>query len=54
MMINDLLSSGNVPGLFAPEDKDDIINEIRPSAKRAGVAESRDALWSYFISQVGL
>ena len=28
--MNDLLSSGNIPGLFPPEDMDDIINNVRP------------------------
>jgi len=53
VFMNDLLSSGNIPGLFAPEDVDDIVNAVRPAAKRAGAnADSRDAVWAYFINQV--
>jgi len=50
--INDLLSSGHIPGLFPPEDVDDIINTMRPFVKRAGLADTRDNAWNLFISQV--
>ena len=52
VFMNDLLSSGNIPGLFQPEEQDDILNAIRPAAKRAGIAEERELLWAYFINQV--
>ena len=50
--MNDVLSSGNIPGLFQAEEQDEILNALRPAAKRAGVAEEREALWAYFINQV--
>ena len=50
--MNDLLSSGNIPGLFPPEEQDDIINQMRAAAKRAGVSDSRDSVWQFFIEQV--
>ena len=50
--MNDLLASGNVPGLFPPDEQDEIINQVRPAAKRAGVADARDAVWAFFINQV--
>ena len=37
VFMNDLLSSGNIPGLFPPEDMDDIINAVRPGVKRSGI-----------------
>jgi len=52
VFMNDLLSSGNIPGLFATEDMDDIINGIRPSVKRAGLPDTRSSCWDYFITQV--
>eukprot|EP00965_Chrysotila_dentata_P014697 486605-Pleurochrysis_carterae.AAC.1 len=51
VFMNDLLSSGNIPGLFATEDMDDIINGIRPSVKRAGLPDTRSSCWDYFITQ---
>jgi dynein heavy chain len=50
--LNDMLSSGDIPGLFAPEDQDDIVNVVRPLVKRSGLSDSRENCWSYFISQV--
>jgi dynein heavy chain len=52
VFINDLLSSGNIPGLFAPEDMDDIVNSMRPFVKRAGLADTRENAWNLFITQV--
>ena len=52
VFMNDLLSSGNIPGLFPPEDMDDIINAIRPAVKRSGIPDTRDNCWDYFINQV--
>lgn len=31
---------------------DDIINALRPACKRAGIVDTRDNVWSYFINQV--
>ena len=45
VFMNDLLSSGNIPGLFPPEDMDDIINAVRPAVKRNGVPDTRDNCW---------
>jgi dynein heavy chain len=52
VFMNDLLSSGNIPGLFAPEDQDDIINNVRPAVKRAGLPDTRSSCWDYFINEV--
>ena len=49
--MNDLLSSGNIPGLFPAEDMDDIINNVRPIVKRAGIPDTRDNCWDMFISE---
>ena len=50
--MNDLLSSGNIPGLFPNEDMDDIINNVRPAVKRAGLPDTRDNCWDMFINTV--
>ena len=52
VFINDLLSSGEIPDLFPPEDVDDIINAVRGEAKAAGHPDSREAIWSFFIQKV--
>ena len=52
VFMNDLLSSGNIPGLFPAEDMDDIINNMRPAVKRAGLPDTRDNCWDMFINAV--
>ena len=52
IFLNDILSLGYPPGLFGEEDKDTIINGVRNDAKQAGVMDSRDALWEFFINRV--
>ena len=52
VFINDLLSSGEIPDLFPPEDVDDIINAVRGEAKAAGAPDSREAVWKFFIDKV--
>jgi dynein heavy chain len=52
VFMNDLLSSGNIPGLFPAEDMDDIINNVRPIVKRNGLPDTRDNCWDCFINSV--
>lgn len=50
--INDLLSSGEIADLYAIEDKDTIVNQIRPAVKGAGIQDTRDNCWNFFIQRV--
>ena len=52
VLINDLLASGEIPGLFPDEDLDNIINGIRNEVKGAGLIDSRENCWSFFIDRV--
>jgi len=49
---NDMLSSGYIPDLYTSDDKDNIINAIRPEVKAAGLMDSRDNCWNFFIDRV--
>ena len=49
---NDLLSSGYIPDLYNSDDKDNIINAVRPEVKAAGLMDSRDNCWNFFIDRV--
>jgi dynein heavy chain len=49
--LNDMLASGNIPDLFAPEEKDDIINGIRNEVKQAGISDTRDNCYDFFIQK---
>lgn len=52
MYINDLLGSGEIPDLFAPEDRDEIVNALRAETKSAGLVDSTENCWAMFIQKV--
>ena len=52
VFINDLLSSGEIADLFASEDIDGIVNNIRPAAKGAGLIDSKENCWKFYLSRV--
>ena len=47
--INDLLSSGFIADLCAPEDRENFMNAVRNEAKQAGIIENPENLWDFFI-----
>jgi len=50
--INNILNTGEVPNLMGPDDMEEIIGDIRPLAKEAGLVETRDILLKYFVQLV--
>jgi dynein heavy chain len=50
--INDILSAGYIPELFAPDEIDTIHGKIRGEAKGQGVEDTKDALQTFFINKV--
>jgi len=50
--INDLLSSGEVAELYTSDEKELIINKVRPKVKADGKSDSRDNCWNWFIDKV--
>ena len=50
--IDSILSSGEVPGLFATDELDQILNSLRELARKRGMGETRDALRAFFVSRV--
>lgn len=52
IFINDLLASGNVPDLFAPDEVDTIINAMTSRVKAAGIVPERKNCWDYFIGLI--
>lgn len=50
--INDMLSSGNIPDLYAQEDKDEIIGNMTGKAKAAGYMTDAASVWKYFMDTV--
>lgn len=52
VIINDLLASGEVPDLYPDEDIENIVNAIRPEVKGAGLIDSKENCWKFFIERV--
>jgi len=50
--VNDLLSSGFIPDLFAPDEYDGIFSSIRNEAKADGIPNTREHLMEYLVGRV--
>ena len=50
--INNMLSSGEVPNLFPADELQAIRDGVRPAAKKAGVVDTPDSLYAFFIERV--
>ena len=50
--INDILSAGYIPELFAVDELDGIYGKLRGEAKGLGIADTQDALHNFFINKV--
>lgn len=52
VLINDLLASGEIPDLFPADEVDNIISALRNEVKGAGIQDTRENCWSFFIDRV--
>jgi len=50
--INDILSAGYIPELFAPDELDGIHGKIRGEAKSQGILDTAECLQNFFINKV--
>lgn len=50
--INDLLASGEIAELYTGDEKELQINAARPKCKGAGMQDTRDNCWNWFIDSV--
>ncbi|XP_076452214.1 dynein axonemal heavy chain 10-like [Babylonia areolata] len=49
-LINNMLTSGMVPALFADDEKEAIIGQVRGDAQKAGCI-AKESIWQFFISK---
>jgi dynein heavy chain len=47
--INNILNTGEVPNIWAVEDYEEILGDLRPLAKEKGLYDSRDVLLKFFV-----
>ena len=49
--INNMLTTGMVPALYAQDEKDSLCNTVRTEVRHAGLAETPDNLWSFYVNR---
>ena len=52
VLINNLLASGEIPDLFSDDEVESIVNQVRNEAKSAGIVDTRENCWKFFIDRV--
>ncbi|XP_058845803.1 dynein axonemal heavy chain 17-like [Acipenser ruthenus] len=52
VLINDLLASGEIPGLFPDDEVENIIGSMRNEVKGIGLQDTRENCWKFFIDKV--
>eukprot|EP00968_Pinguiococcus_pyrenoidosus_P000337 scaffold23_cov268-Pinguiococcus_pyrenoidosus.AAC.7 len=52
VLLNDLLSSGFIPDLFAQDEVDGIVNAVTGRVKAAGLVPEKKTCWDFFISEI--
>ncbi len=50
-LINNMLTIGMVPALFDEDGKKQMCDKVRDKAKKKGMGETIDDLWSYFLEK---
>ena len=51
VFLNDLLASGNIPDIFTKDIKDEFSNAVRNEVKQAGLQDTPEILWDFFIEK---
>ena len=51
VFLNDLLASGNIPDIFTKDIKDEFSNAVRGEVKQAGLQDTAENLWDFFIEK---
>ena len=52
VMVNNLLASGEIPDLFSEDDIDNIVTMVKNEVKGAGIPDTKENCWKFFIDRV--
>ena len=52
VLINNLLASGEIPDLFVDDEVENIVTMVRNEVKGAGLQDTRENCWKFFIDRV--
>jgi len=50
--LNNLLNTGEIPNLLLPEDKDEIVNKVRPFCAEKKIVDTTENIYNLFIDRV--
>ena len=50
-LINNMLTTGMVPALYEPEEKDGMCNLVRDEVAALGLVETNENCWTYFVNK---
>jgi len=50
--VNNILTSGEVPNLFPKDELSAVVGDLRPLAKKAGIQETEEAVYAFFLDRV--
>ena len=50
-LINNMLTSGMVPALYADDEKEAIVGQIRDEVQKLGLTPNRETVWSHFVKK---
>ncbi|CAF0851193.1 unnamed protein product [Rotaria sordida] len=53
-LINNMLTTGMVPALFADEEREAIIGNIRDEAMKNGASPAKESIWQYFVTKCSI
>jgi dynein heavy chain len=51
VFLNDMLATGNIPDIFTKDVKDEFSNAVRNDCKQAGIIDTPENLWNFFIEK---
>ncbi|XP_014229978.1 dynein beta chain, ciliary-like [Trichogramma pretiosum] len=52
VVVNDMLASGDIADLFPDDQVENIINAMKNEVKQAGILDTRENCWKFFIDKV--
>ena len=50
-LINNMLTTGMVPALYEPEERDSLANSVMAEVKAAGMYVTKENCWNYFVAK---
>ena len=52
VLINDMLASGEINGLFTGDETVDILANVKNEVRAQGIEDTKENCWKYFIDKV--